>query len=91
MAYISRDSNNKIIGSYSSAQTPDQEFVDDNNQEYLDFINPPKTYIELRKDRYISDLGSFPDQLEMIYWDKVNGTSTWEDAITQIKNDIPKT
>ena len=31
---------------------------------------------------------SYPDirdQLDMMYWDKVNGTATWVDAITAIK------
>jgi len=30
------------------------------------------------------------DQLDMQYWDNVNGTTTWEDAIAKIKADNPK-
>ena len=30
------------------------------------------------------------DQLDMQYWDKVNGTTTWQDAIAKVKTDIPK-
>ena len=30
------------------------------------------------------------DQLDMQYWDKVNGTSTWEDAVAEVKSDFPK-
>jgi len=26
----------------------------------------------------------------MKYWDKVNGTTNWEDAIAKVKSDIPK-
>jgi hypothetical protein len=26
----------------------------------------------------------------MQYWDKVNGTTNWEDAIAKVKSDIPK-
>ena len=33
---------------------------------------------------------SIGDQLEMQYWDQVNGTTTWKDAIAQIKSDNPK-
>ena len=33
---------------------------------------------------------SIQDQLDMQYWDKVNGTTTWKDSITQIKTDNPK-
>ena len=28
--------------------------------------------------------------LDMQYWDKVNGTTNWEDAIAKTKSDIPK-
>ena len=30
------------------------------------------------------------DQLDMQYWDKVNGTTNWEDAIAKVKADNPK-
>ena len=30
------------------------------------------------------------DQLDMQYWDKVNGTSTWQDAVAEVKSDFPK-
>ena len=30
------------------------------------------------------------DQLDMQYWDNINGTTTWEDAIDKVKADNPK-
>ena len=33
---------------------------------------------------------SIQEQLDMQYWDKVNGTTNWEDAITKVKSDNPK-
>jgi len=36
---------------------------------------------------------SFPnlgDQLDMQYWDQVNSTTTWKDAIAKVKSDNPK-
>ena len=30
------------------------------------------------------------EQLDMQYWDKVNGTTNWEDAIAKVKADNPK-
>jgi len=33
---------------------------------------------------------SIGDQLDMQYWDAVNGTTTWKDAIAQVKADNPK-
>jgi hypothetical protein len=30
------------------------------------------------------------DQLDMLYWDKVNGTTVWQDAIAKVKAQFPK-
>jgi hypothetical protein len=36
------------------------------------------------------DYGSIETQLDMQYWDAVNGTTTWKDHISQVKNNHPK-
>ena len=33
---------------------------------------------------------SIQEQLDMQYWDSVNGTSLWKDAIAKVKTDNPK-
>jgi hypothetical protein len=43
-------------------------------------------YIEARQEAY----GSVQDQLDMQYWDSVNGTTLWADHIAQVKADNPK-
>ena len=43
-------------------------------------------YIQARQEAY----GSIADQLDMQYWDSVNGTTTWADHIAQVKSDNPK-
>jgi len=30
------------------------------------------------------------DQMDMQYWDQVNGTTTWKDALAKVKADNPK-
>ena len=30
------------------------------------------------------------EQLDMQYWDSVNGTTTWKDAVAKVKSDNPK-
>lgn len=37
-----------------------------------------------------SAYASIQDQLDMQYWDGVNGTTTWADHIAQVKSDNPK-
>lgn len=41
--------------------------------------------LEIRKSLY----PSWRDQLDMIYWDKVNGTTNWCDIIEDIKKNNP--
>ena len=36
------------------------------------------------------EYGDFGSQLDMIYWDQVNGTSVWQKHIAKIKADNPK-
>ena len=43
-------------------------------------------YIQARQEAY----GSVQDQLDMQYWDGVNGTTTWANHIAQVKSDNPK-
>ena len=43
-------------------------------------------YMKKRKIEY----PSFEDQLDIIFWDKKNGTTEWEDSIQVIKNKYPK-
>ena len=44
------------------------------------------TYAQKREQEY----PHVKDQLDMIYKDQLNGTTTWKDAITAIKNKYPK-
>jgi len=43
-------------------------------------------YVVARKKEY----KSIQEQLDMQYWDAVNGTTTWKDHIAQVKADNPK-
>ncbi len=51
-------------------------------QHWLD----SQKYIAARKSEY----PSIQDQLDMLYWDKINGTNNWQDKITEIKEKYPK-
>jgi hypothetical protein len=45
------------------------------------------TYSDNRANAY----PSIKEQLDMQYWDQVNGTTTWKDAIKTVKDAYPKT
>ena len=40
---------------------------------------------------YTREYPSIEEQLDMLYWDKVNNTETWKEAIDKVKLDSPKT
>ena len=47
---------------------------------------PEPSYAEKR----LAEYPSIPDQLDMMYWDKVNNTNIWVETISQIKAKYPK-
>ena len=50
-----------------------------------------KTYDNNKYQRDRADsYPSIQDQLDMQYWDNVNGTTTWKDHIAKVKSDNPK-
>ena len=81
-------SNNTTTISSIYDETTEQE-INDNfatwKQEYLDY-QPTATALSNRKKEY----PAMVDQLDMQYWDQVNGTTTWKDAISKVKTDNPK-
>ena len=45
--------------------------------------------LQYQRDRAIS-YPSIQDQLDMQYWDAVNGTNKWQEAVAKVKTDNPK-
>ena len=52
-------------------------------------VNAKIAELEVTEDRRLA-YDSIQDQLDMQYWDKVNGTTNWEDHIAKVKSDNPK-
>jgi len=77
---------------YKQVNNERLEFTDDDyDQAITDLANSKWQeqefgYIQARQEAY----GSIADQLDMMYWDNVNGTTTWKDHIAQVKSDNPK-
>lgn len=44
---------------------------------------------EYQRDRAVA-YPSIQEQLDLLYWDKVNGTNNWEAAIEAVKTEYPK-
>ena len=77
---------------YKQVNNERLEFSDDDyDQAITDLANSKWNdqqfgYIQARQEGY----GSIADQLDMQYWDAVNGTTTWQDHVAQVKTDNPK-
>tara|TARA_R110000803_G_scaffold67140_2_gene128763 strand:+ start:528 stop:815 length:288 start_codon:yes stop_codon:yes gene_type:complete len=48
--------------------------------------NDPDLYKYNREAQY----PSIQEQLDLQYWDSVNGTTTWKDTVAKVKSDNPK-
>ena len=68
-----------------------QKFIQDVAEQGIEIVEGPDIvepdYATLRQQEYPSR----EEQLDMMYWDKVNGTTVWEDTIQAIKDKYPKT
>jgi len=69
----------------------DTAYDSDGNEVTVDMTQvnawvSPEQYARDRKAEY----PTIQDQLDMQYHDLVNGTTTWKDAIAQVKADNPK-
>ena len=73
---------NGVVSEFSDADYA-QAKIDLGNQKWND---QQFGYITARQEAY----ASIPDQLDQQYWDAVNGTTTWKDAIAKVKSDNPK-
>ena len=70
---------------YSNLKLNDESAVMPTEEE----VNAKIAELQVIEDRKLA-YGSIADQLDMMYWDNVNGTTTWKDHIAQVKSDNPK-
>ena len=86
-----------IYKAYPNAVTVDDgtgAFDKDGNSITLEQSKIDAARVELSKLDYrfkrADEYPSIQEQLDMQYWDKKNGTTTWVDAIAKVKSDNPK-
>lgn len=92
---IKRLVNNGVEGYEIFDEHGNEYFIDELNEElaikkfneikYHEANPPQPNYKELRKKEY----PDIREQLDMIYWDKINGTNNWEKTITAVKTKFP--
>ena len=63
-----------------------EEQADEINRVKAETAFEALTYAKKRTSAY----PSIQEQLDLLYWDKVNGTDNWEQAIAAVKAEYPK-
>ena len=71
---------------YNDGQTPPTEEAIQAKLAELKAEYEAKQY---QRDRAVA-YPSIQEQLDMQYWDAVNGTNKWQEAIAKVKTDNPK-
>ena len=77
-------------GSPSTIQWGEFDMVE---QDLTPYFDNQLYYTKQAWERIKSNNRQYPpieDQLDMIYWDKINGTNNWVETITKIKEETPK-
>tara|TARA_Y100000310_G_scaffold326631_1_gene391797 strand:+ start:4648 stop:4956 length:309 start_codon:yes stop_codon:yes gene_type:complete len=85
------DENNIPIPNAPGNRHYDQMMADVDDPEHSAFIEDFNDSDNLTvADHRARAYGSVQDQLDMLYWDQINGTTKWKDHITAVKVAHPK-
>ena len=86
-AILKINPNAKVVVKGSDLDTCTIEWLDGTAEISKADIQAKINETQYQRDRVYP---SITDQLDMQYWDNVNGTTTWKDAIAKVKSDNPK-
>jgi len=76
----------RLLNGNKVAFTAEEETARDAEEAAVATEKAANEYKKKRREAF----PSLSDQLDMQYWDKKNGTTTWVDAIAKVKSDNPK-
>ena len=76
----------KTINGIQIPLTAEEETARDAEETAAAAYKAANAYKSARRTAY----PTVEEQMDMQYWDKKNGTTTWVDAITKVKTDNPK-
>ena len=82
-AVVSIDETHGCFDKDNKAVTVEQSKIDTART----ILNTEAAAVKYKTDRVYPSIG---DQLDMQYWDQVNGTTKWKEAIAKVKSDNPK-
>lgn len=84
-AVVSIDETHGCFDKDNKAVTVEQSKIDTARTT----LNTEAAAIKYKTDRAVA-YPSIQEQLDLQYWDQVNGTTKWKEAIAKVKSDNPK-
>jgi hypothetical protein len=81
---VSADNINQITWHNGTTPIPANEILAKQQELITEYNNN-----QYQRDR-AKDYPSIQEQLDMQYWDKINGTNKWQQAINAVKQKYPK-
>ena len=79
----------KLVNGILIAPTEQECIVEKNRREEPKLETTEYESNKYQRDR-ANDYPSIQEQLDMQYWDKINGTNKWQQAINAVKQKYPK-
>ena len=86
LLYDASDGKGAYIASWNAPEPQPTEAELSAAEASADAADALEATIRARKIAY----GGIGDQLDMMYWDEVNGTTVWKDFIAKVKAGNPK-
>ena len=77
---------NKLVDGIVVLMTDEEEAARNAEVATAQAEETANNYKVKREEQY----ASWQEQMDMQYWDSVNGTTTWKDHIAKVKADNPK-
>ncbi len=87
---VTRDSDEVLTGWTECEYTPDGELIFDSVATELQRLKTEAVELLQYKQDRAEAYPSLTEQADMAYWDRQNGTTTLDDAITAVKEAHPK-
>ena len=87
---INRNSDGRQFSNHH-ANADYQQFIRDVKEHGIEIVEGSDIVTPDYKTARQTEYPPIAEQLDQLYWDAVNGTTTWKDKINEIKTKYPKT
>ena len=77
----------KMVNGVIVDMTPEE--ISEKEQQERDWATYKAEY-DAKEYQRLRKYPTIQDQLDMLYWDKVNNTNVWRDTIQAVKDQFPK-